>query len=157
MTNMRSLVVSLAASSVLFFPVNGAGQAEEASTIQKQIAEDVVRVNTDNDLMNQIEAARDLAELTRRIYPSHVTDAELTSIESLLDNPNDAVRGWVAGALGNLGPRAKSAVPKLLQLLHDVEEGCPMVRGLNSSGAIRLALERIGETPPPPPQCNNQK
>ena len=155
MKNARSLVIFLVASLVPLFSVDCVGQADEASMLRKQIAEDVALIRTDNDVGNQIAAAKDLAQLTRGVYPSSIDDAELESIESRLDNPNDAVRLWVAASLGNLGPRAKSAVPKLLQLLHEVEAGCPMVRGLSSSGAIRLALERIGETPPAPPHCSN--
>ncbi|WP_425601530.1 hypothetical protein [Dyella humicola] len=58
---------------------------------------------------------------------------------------DDAIRGWIAGALGQLGPRAKRAVPALVKALEDRPcENAPAV----SASAIRLAIRRIGEPVP---------
>jgi len=69
---------------------------------------------------------------------------------SLLETEEDSVRAWVAASLGHLGLRAKVAVPKLLKLLPEVDG----LRGsLTSAPFIRVALKRMGEKPPPPPDC----
>jgi len=70
---------------------------------------------------------------------------------SLLETEEDSVRAWVAASLGHLGLRAKVAVPKLLKLLPEVD----CLRGsLTSAPFIRVALKRMGKTPPPPPNCD---
>ncbi len=99
---------------------------------------------------NQTNNAANLAAFTQTIDPKKVNDATLGEMVSLLNTDDDGVRRWVAAALGHLGPRAKVAVPTLLDLLRKVDclEG-----DLTSAGAIRLALTRIGETPPPQPKC----
>jgi HEAT repeat protein len=97
------------------------------------------------------EAAERLPRLTQKINPSEIDDQTLADLVSLLDTWDDAVRMWVAASLGNLGPRAKAAaVPKLLETLPEVD--CLWV-DLSSEGAIRLALKRMGETPPTSPPC----
>jgi len=93
------------------------------------------------------EAAQHLAELTGKVDPKSVDDAAIRELICLLDSNEDSVRMWVAGSLGNLGPRAKGAVPKLLELL----PGADRLRGsLTSAPAIRLALTKIGVNPPAP-------
>lgn len=97
------------------------------------------------------DAAEGLADLTKKIKPNEIDDQTLADLVSLLDTWDDAVRMWVAASLGNLGPRAKAAaVPKLLETLPEVD--CLWV-DLSSEGAIRLALKRMGETPPTSPPC----
>ena len=74
-----------------------------------------------------------------------VTDSTVADLIALLDEPDDSVRAFVAGALGNL--HAKAAIPKLLALLPtaDCLEGT-----LTSARPIRSALERMGVNPPAP-------
>ena len=95
-------------------------------------------------------AAYHLAQLTSRIAPRDVSDKTLSDLISLVDSPEDSVRAGVAAALGYLGSRAKPAVPKLLELLPKVD--C-LQGAVTSADAIRLALTRIGVTPPPRPDC----
>jgi hypothetical protein len=66
-------------------------------------------------LVVRTNAAEDLAGLTRDIDPQQVDGATLSDVIALLDSDEDSVRFWVAGSLGNLGPRAKAAVPKSVQ------------------------------------------
>ena len=100
---------------------------------------------------SRTDAAEHLATLTRGINSQKVDETTLTEMVSLLDTQEDSVRAWVAASLGHLGPRAKVAVPRLLKLLPEVD----CLRGsLTSAPAIRLALERMGEIPPPPPKCD---
>jgi hypothetical protein len=122
--------------------------------LKRQLLETMAKVRNGKSLTSRTEAAEHLATLTRRINPHKVDETTLTEMVSLLDTQEDPVRGWVAGALGILGPRAKVAVPRLLKLLPEVD----CLRGsLTSASAIRLALERMGEIPPPRPNCAAKK
>jgi hypothetical protein len=97
------------------------------------------------------EAARQLAQLTKKIDPNEIDDQTLADLVSLLDTWDDAVRMEVALSLGNLGPRAKAtAAPKLVEIVPEIH--CLWV-DTSSEDAILLALKRMGETPPTPPPC----
>jgi hypothetical protein len=53
-------------------------------------------------------------------------------------------------ALGNLGPVAKSAVPKLQEMLPKAD----CINGaITSASGIRYALIKMGIKPPPRPKC----
>jgi hypothetical protein len=96
------------------------------------------------------DAGLHLAHLIRRTKPNQVDDRTVAEIESLLASSDDYIRFWAATSLGELGPRAKIAVPELLKLLPVVD----CINGpITSATAIRLALKRIGATPPPVPAC----
>jgi HEAT repeat protein len=96
------------------------------------------------------EAAEHLASLTQKISSKKATDALVTDITSLLDSPDDSVRYWVARALGNLGPAAKAAIPKLEEMLPRAD----CINGaITSASGIRYALIKMGIKPPPPPKC----
>lgn len=91
-----------------------------------------------------------LADLAQMINPNEVNSKILCELESLLDSDNDLIRYWGAVALGNLGPRAKSAVPKLLKTLRKVD----CLNGpITSANGIRYALAHIGRKVPPPANC----
>jgi hypothetical protein len=77
-------------------------------------------------------------------HPDDVFAADIDALASLLSDPDDGVRGWIAGALGKLGHKAERAVPKLQRALQ--ERPCED-QPLASAGAIRLALSRIGVQP----------
>ena len=102
---------------------------------------------------NKDDAGEHLAHLIRRTKPDQVDDRTIADIESLLDSSNDYIRFWAAAALGELGPRAKIALPKLLQLLPVVD--C-LQGDLTSASAVRRALMRIGAVKPPFPSCKNR-
>lgn len=99
-------------------------------------------------------AAEHLSQLTEKIDPKKVDDKTLDDMVSLLDTSNDFVRFWVAAALGHLGPRAKVAVPALLKVMHETD--CLELKEMTSAGAARVALKRIGVTPPPR-DCGKEK
>jgi hypothetical protein len=63
-----------------------------------------------------------------------------------MDSSDDSVRYWVARCLGNFGPRARMAAPKLEQVLAEVD--CLQGSKTSASG-IRFALGEMGITPPP--------
>jgi hypothetical protein len=125
-------------------------QAKGAAVSKGQLEETITSIQTGGTLTIRTNAAKRLADLTRSIDPEEVDDPTLKELVSLLGTNEDSVRAWVAASLGHLGPRAKLAVPVLLKLLPEVD--C-LGGGLTSAPAIRLALKRMGETPPPPPEC----
>lgn len=99
------------------------------------------------------EALDRIAWLTRGVSPYLVSDRTIADMVALLDMNDDQVRFYIAGALGNLGLRAKAAIPKLLAILPVAE----CVQGsLTSPATILPALEGMGVKPPPWPtyeQC----
>ena len=97
-----------------------------------------------------MEAAERIASLTRTIKSAEVTEALVMDLITLLDSPDDSVRYWVAMALGNLGPVAKAAIPKLEEMLPKAD----CINGaITSASGIRYALIKMGIKPPPPPTC----
>jgi hypothetical protein len=120
--------------------------------LNAKLEETIAKVRADKSPVARAEAAERLAELTHRVNPDSVDDKSVTDMISLLDIPDDSVRGWTAAALGNLGRRAKAAAPKLLALLTEVDclEG-----DLTSAAFIRPALKRMGVKPPPEPSYND--
>ena len=124
--------------------------SQSHSTFKWQLSETMAKIRNGETSTSRTEAAEHLAMLTRGINPHEVDDTTLTEMLSLLETQEDSVRAWVAAALGHLGPRAKVAVPKLLKLLPEVD----CLRGsLTSAPFLRVALKRMGEIPPPPPNC----
>jgi len=112
----------------------------------KDIPATITRIRDSSKTQTErTDAAERLSKLTRRSNANTVDDATLRDIISLLDSDEDGVRAWVAASLGNLGPRAKAAVPKLLAILPDAD--C-LTGSLTSAPAIRSALIKIGVTPP---------
>jgi hypothetical protein len=100
----------------------------------------------DSPSMSRTDAAEQLADLTRKIDAKSIDDGTLADIVSLLDTSDDSVRYWVATSLGNLGSRAKIAIPKLLKILAEVE--C-LSQSKTSEGGVRYALKKMGVNPPP--------
>src|SRR6266404_6237097 len=122
--------------------------------LTRQLLETIAEVRNGKTSNSRTDAAEHIETLTRGINPHKVDETTLTKMVSLLDTQEDSVRGWVAASLGNLGPRAKVAVPRLLKLLPEAD----CLRGsLTSASAIRIALQRMGEIPPPPPNCGAKK
>lgn len=139
----------------------GAGQSAanvnivHASTdtvLNANLEESIAKVRASDSAVARAETAEHLAEVTARVKPNSVDDKTIADMVSLLDIPDDSVRGWTAAALGHLGGRANVAVPKLLALLAEVDcfEG-----DLTSAAFIRPALKRMGVKPPPEPTYND--
>jgi hypothetical protein len=129
----------------------GSGAQPTGRAVSKgQLEETIVSIQTGGTLTIRTNAAKRLSDLTRSIDPEEIDDATLKELVSLLSTNEDSVRFFVAASLGHLGPRAKVAVPVLLKLLPEVD--C-LHGDLTSAPAIRMALKRMGETPPPRPTC----
>jgi HEAT repeat protein len=138
-------------ASACFFLLSGTAHAKGDPTFKKQLTETIAKVRTGATSAARTEAAEHLSELTRGISPDKVGDASLADLVSLLDSSEDSVRYWVARCLGNLGPRAKIAIPKLQKILAEVD----CLRGSKTSASgIRFALAQMGITPPPP-KCHD--
>jgi hypothetical protein len=110
-------------------------------------------MQTEKPSRARTEAGERLADLTRGISPKKVDDRTVADLVSLLDIPDDSLHYWVAVALGNLGRRAKIAIPKLERILSEVQCS-PAER--TSEGGILFALHRMG-VKPPPANCGSQK
>lgn len=129
----------------------GIAQASGGPALMNQIKETMVKVRSDKTVDARTEAAEHLASLTQKISGKDVTGVLVTDIASLLDSPDDSVRYWVATALGNLGPAAKAAAPKLEEMLPKAD----CINGaITSASGIRYALIKMGIKPPPPPKCD---
>jgi hypothetical protein len=137
-------------AAILGYALCSTAQSTGGAVSKGQLEEAIVSVQKGGTLAARTNAAKRLALLTRRIDPKEVDDPTLEKLVSLLNTNEDSVRAFVAGALGILGPRAKVAVPALLKLLPEVDCLCG---DLTSAPFVRLALERMGETPPPRPEC----
>jgi len=140
-------------ASACFFLLSVTLYAKGDHTSTKQLTETIEKVRTGATPAARTEAAEHLAELTRGIHPNKVDDTTLEALVSLLDTSEDSVRYWVARCLGNLGPRARIAIPKLQKILAEVD--CIQGSKTSASG-IRFALAQMGVTPPPP-NCETTK
>jgi hypothetical protein len=126
-------------------------QSSSAPALLQQVQKTITKVRTYKTVDGRTGAAERLAGLTRKISSKDVTKALVTDITSLLDSPDDSVRYWVAMALGNLGPAARAAIPKLQEMLP--KAAC--VDGvITSASGIREALMKMGiKSPFPSPKC----
>lgn len=122
-------------------------QASGGPELMNQIKDAMVKVRSEKTVDARRKAAEYLANLTQKISGKEVTDALVTDLTSLLDSPDDSVRYWVAIALGNLGPAAKSAAPKLEEMLPKAACRSGVI---TSASGIRYALIKMGLKLPPP-------
>lgn len=134
----------------VFSAVGAKAQTSGVSTNLAQFKETIANVRSAKTVDARTEAAEHLAALTRKMKSEDVTEGLVSDITSLLDSPDDSVRYWVATALGNIGPAAKAAIPKLERMLPTAD----CINGaITSASGIRYALIRMGVKPPPPPEC----
>ncbi len=155
MERRTSIVLLVIANVLLLPPLFAMTSAKSNSMLLSQIKKGIIEVRDGAPhSVARSNAAEHLASLTKHIDPSAIDDVTLGDLIALLDIPDDAVRAWVAGALGYIGPRAHAAVPKLLKILPEVD--CVQLEqmGLTSAQPIRYALKRIDGKEPPPPVCN---
>jgi len=110
----------------------------------------IAEVRSEKSASARWDAGGRLTAMTFKARPGSVTDATVSDLINLLDDPDDGVRLCVAAALGNL--KAKAAVPKLLSLLPTVDclEGT-----LTSARVIRYALKKMRVKPPPVPSYDD--
>ena len=126
-------------------------QGDEIGMLLKRIQETIVKVQTAPTLKRRRDAVEYLPFMILRIEdPWRIDEKTFNDLVSLMDSPDDVVRHDVAAAIGLLRERAKPAIPKLLEILPKVDclDGV-----VTSADSIRMALVRIGVTPPPLPDC----
>jgi hypothetical protein len=147
---MRFSLLWFVALCVVLSATTGTAQTNGAPSVTEQITQTIAKMQSGKTVDARTKAAEHLAGLTQKISNKEVTDALVNDLTSLLDSPDDSVRFWIATAIGNLGPVAKAAVPKLEKLL----PGAECLNGtITSASAIRYALTKMGIKPPPPPKC----
>jgi hypothetical protein len=112
-----------------------------------EVTQAIAKVREGATLEKRADAAEHVADLTSGIVGAWVDDKALADLVSLLDTPEDPVRFWVAVTLGNLGYRAKTAIPKLQGLLPEAD--C-LQEDLTVADAIRYALAQMRAVPPSP-------
>jgi hypothetical protein len=136
---------------VLLSATTGIALASKGPTLTEKLRETVAKVRSNKTVDARTKSAEHAASLTQRISGKEVTETLVTDLASLLDSPDDSVRFWIAIALGNIGPAAKSAVPKLEKMLPEAD----CINGaITSASGIRYALVKMGVKPPPPPKCD---
>jgi hypothetical protein len=138
------VIVLLVSLSLLFMPATTMAQNDDGTAAS--IREKMASIRTGLTSEARTAAAKQLFEITRRHASRHVDRKSLLDIASLLDTEEDSVRYWVAMTLGNFGPRAKFAVPRLVAVLTQVD--CSHASKTSASG-IRVALRKIGVHNPP--------
>ncbi|MCU1249778.1 MAG: hypothetical protein JWQ49_2807 [Edaphobacter sp.] len=154
---LKSTLVLIALTCIS--PLNDLARAQTAHPVTSQdlsvaIAELRSGKHEVEPNANEDDAGARLAHLIRRTKPDQIDDRTIADIESLLDSSNDYIRFWAARSLGELGPRAKIALPKLLELLPVVD--C-LDGTITSASAVRGALIRIGGVKPPFPSCKDHR
>lgn len=127
---------------------------ESVSTNSRELKEMALKVERETSSSIRAQVVSELALRARQVKdPQEIDDDTINAISRLLGDREDAVRSWAAVTLGNLGPRAQSAVPALMTALRGKEcVGYPsqpyIAHSLTSADGIRMALEKIGAKAP---------
>lgn len=128
----------------------GIARASGGPASMEQIKGTVAKVQSGKTVDARTDATEHLENLTRNISGREVTAKLVTDLISLLQPPDDSVRFYVVATLGNIGPNAKAAVPKLKKMLPKAD----CVNGvITTADAIRYALVRMGVKPAPQRKC----
>ncbi len=117
----------------------------EHSTEATHVVSVVEKIRAEPSGMGRTSDAERLCDAVKRTEGRDVSDADIDALASLMSDRDDSVRYWIACSLGFVGPRAKRAVPQLEEALKEV--AC-VHADKTSESAIRIALTRIGSTPP---------
>jgi hypothetical protein len=144
LSKTRSVVMAVMLSGLL----SAVGRAQGSTgfdVFERQITENIAKVRTGATPEIRADAAEHLADMTSG--SSWLDDTFLAGLVSLLDTPEDPVQFWVAVTLGNLGYRARTAIPKLQELLPQAD--C-LQGDVTLADAIRYALARMRAALPPP-------
>jgi hypothetical protein len=126
------------------FPIMG--RAETVKDINTQLLNEIANVRKAKTPTVRYKAAERLGAITNEKDCSGVNDKTIQALISLLDIEDDGVRMWVASDLGDIGPRAKAAAPKLISIL-SVSDCTTWDH--SSASTIPIALRKMGVTPPP--------
>ena len=145
LTGLCSVVLCLALPTISCLAQTSGAPARVA-----EVEQAIAAVRSDKTVDARTNAAEHLASLTKKLSAKEATEKLVIDVMSLLDSSDDSVRYWVARALGNLGPVAKAAIPKLEEMLPTAD----CINGaITSASGIRYALIQMGVKPPPPQKC----
>jgi HEAT repeat protein len=92
------------------------------------------------------DKAYQLAVLIRRKTGRAAPQKLVTDLAALMSDPDQMVRLWTAGALGNLGPQAAAAIPALEKAFEDAQVADPpggLRTGIHLDDVIQQAMEKI--------------
>jgi len=92
------------------------------------------------------ERAYRLADLIPRKVRKPAPEKLITALAYLMDDSDRTVRFWTAGALGQLGPQAASAIPALEKALEEARADDPPGRGrtgIHLDDVIQRSMEKI--------------
>lgn len=121
------------------------GRAETKRDINQQLLDAIAKIRKAKTPATRCKAAQHLGAITYEKDCSTVDDKTIQALILLLDIEDDGVRMWVASNLGDIGPRAKAAVPKLISILSVSD--C-MTWDHSSAATIPIALKKMGVDPP---------
>jgi hypothetical protein len=111
----------------------------------------MAKIRSGKTIDARTDPAEYLSSLVRNLSNKQVTETRVTETTSLLDSPDDSVRYQAATALGNMGPAAKSAFPKLEKMLPAADSANGTI---TSASGIRYAPLKMGVEPPLPSKCS---
>jgi hypothetical protein len=148
--NRKMLLLIFSVAAVLVF-VNAKTAFARVPDSKQRVVRAIRLVRSARGANAQVDAAQELRNIVLATDSSAIDDETVHSIASLLEFKNEAVRYWIAEALGHFGARAKFAVPRLRAILDERE--C-MIAETSSVSMIRDTLERIGE-PAPERKCGH--
>jgi hypothetical protein len=136
--------------AVMFF-----GNAESLDARGHRISNEVwiylQKINATADSRGREELCREFAQHVRNKGTQRISAQEIEQIERLLNDDDAGVRMQTVDLLADFGPRAKSATPRLLQLLHaTAARDRQLIFGpsLSDAGPLCYSLLRIEGTLP---------
>lgn len=147
--NRRQFATMLTLVATFIFFISAPPAAALVPQSQRAVLPAIQRVRNAKGINAKVDAAEQLRGTVLATDPRAVDDRTIHEVASLLDYNNEAIRYWIAEALGHFGVRSKFAVPKLRAILDERE--C-MIAETSSVSMIRDTLERIGE-PAPERKC----
>jgi hypothetical protein len=124
----------------------------EPAVWKQRIRDAIVTVRTSNSSVARAKAATHLAYFTGFLDPKEIDNDTIADLVSLLDNGEGPVLAGVAASLGNAGPHARAAAPRLQQLLGGID--CQPAKAWEAQ-TIRESIGRIG-LKTRPPRCAHQ-
>src|SRR6476660_5496458 len=98
-----------------YAPVEVFAQPISPSANSVKIERIVAEVRAEQDIGKRTNLIQKLAIDLQYVDSSSIDDEAIDAITQLLLDRDDSVVNWAAGALGNIGPRAKHAIPALEQ------------------------------------------
>jgi hypothetical protein len=93
-------------------------------------------------------------QIFQRTSGAHLGDIDAGALEdpaSLMEASNHGVQRGTVATLSLFESRARFAVPKLMEIRGKID--CPVVRGDNSTGVMRTAIQRIAGANLPSAPC----